>query len=96
MGYDSAAYIPHAVSSHEPFFAEVANFYYGDPYFPPVADQGLLSKDYCGSVLSWSNPNHTIRTSAGDPYPYQGRQNPFTALSRSGIAKCLSNAICQS
>jgi gamma-glutamyltranspeptidase/glutathione hydrolase len=58
------------------------DFYYGDPYYAPKSPmRGLLSKAYAKerSLLIQEDINNpTIQP--GDPYPYQGEQNPFKQL----------------
>jgi gamma-glutamyltranspeptidase/glutathione hydrolase len=58
------------------------DFYYGDPYFPPEEPiRGLLSKDYAKArfgEIDWDRNNP--RVGAGDPYPFEGKENPFTKL----------------
>jgi gamma-glutamyltranspeptidase/glutathione hydrolase len=83
MGYNSARYIHALYQAMNLAFAD-RDFYYGDPYFPPVEPiQGLLSKEYAhdrAKLIDWERNDPTIRP--GDPYPYQGAQNPFTDLLR--------------
>jgi gamma-glutamyltranspeptidase/glutathione hydrolase len=58
------------------------DFYYGDPYVPPVEPiKGLLSKDYAKSRfqgIDWAKNDPNVKP--GDPYPFQGEKNPFAAL----------------
>jgi gamma-glutamyltranspeptidase/glutathione hydrolase len=58
------------------------DFYYGDPYVPPEEPvRGLLSKDYAKAryaQIDWTRNDPAVKP--GDPYPYQGGTNPFTAL----------------
>ncbi|PYQ32787.1 MAG: gamma-glutamyltransferase [Acidobacteria bacterium] len=81
MGYNSARYIHTVYQAMNLAFAD-RDFYYGDTYVPPVEPvRGLLSRDYARDrrklVRSDRNdPNIT----AGDPYPFQGEQNPFLDL----------------
>ena len=81
MGYQTSRYI-HAlyqVMNHS--FAD-RDFYYGDPYLPPVEPvAGLLSKEYARHRLSqidWERNNPEVKP--GDPYPFQGEQNPYLDL----------------
>ncbi len=78
MGYNSARYIHTLYQAMNLAFAD-RDFYYGDPYFPPEEPiVGLLSKDYArhraASILEHRN-DPTI--GPGDPYPFQGGENPF-------------------
>lgn len=63
MGYNSARYIHTVYQAMSLAFAD-RDFYYGDPYFPPVEPvQGLLSEDYA-RVRSSCVPTATTPTSA--------------------------------
>jgi gamma-glutamyltranspeptidase / glutathione hydrolase len=81
MGYNSPAYIHTIYQAMSLAFAD-RDFYYGDPYTGPVEPvRGLLSKDYARARYA------TIRRDAndptvkpGDPYPFEGGTNPFSAL----------------
>ncbi|MGD8894602.1 MAG: gamma-glutamyltransferase [Acidobacteriota bacterium] len=81
MGYNSARYIHTLYQSMNLAFAD-RDFYYGDPAFPPEEPvAGLLSKDYARArfrqIRAEAN-NPDVRP--GDPYPFQGGENPFRAL----------------
>ena len=81
MGYNSAKYIHTLYQTMNLTFAD-RDFYYGDPYFPPAEPmQGLLSKAYAkqrAESISFekNNPN----TGPGDPYPFEGKINPYLGL----------------
>ena len=81
MGYNSANYLHALYQVMNLSFAD-RDFYYGDPYFPPEEPiEGLLSKDYAKARLAtidWerNDPN----AAPGDPYPFQGGENPFIHL----------------
>lgn len=79
LGYNSADYIHTLYQAMSLAFAD-RDFYYGDPYFPPEEPiDGLLSKDYAALRAAGIDPEHndpTIRP--GDPYPFQGGENPYT------------------
>ena len=81
MGYNSANYLHALYQVMNLSFAD-RDFYYGDPYFPPEEPiEGLLSKDYAKArleTIDWdrNDPN----AGPGDPYPFQGEENPFTDL----------------
>jgi gamma-glutamyltranspeptidase/glutathione hydrolase len=81
MGYNSARYLNTVYQAMSLAFAD-RDFYYGDPYFPPVEPiEGLLSKAYAKERakridLDRSNP----RITPGDPYPFQHGTNPFSDL----------------
>jgi gamma-glutamyltranspeptidase/glutathione hydrolase len=81
MGYNSAAYIHAIYQAMNLAFAD-RDFYYGDPYFAPAEPaRGLLSKDYAKArygQINWARNDSTVKP--GDPYPYQGGQNPFSEL----------------
>ncbi|HET7132918.1 MAG TPA: gamma-glutamyltransferase, partial [Gammaproteobacteria bacterium] len=81
MGYNSARYIHALYQAMNLAYAD-RDFYYGDPYVPPVEPiKGLLSKDYARARLAeidWQHNNPLIKP--GDPYPYQNAKNPYTNL----------------
>jgi gamma-glutamyltranspeptidase/glutathione hydrolase len=81
MGYNSARYIHTLYQAMNLAYAD-RDFYYGDPYVPPVEPiKGLLSKDYARerfATIDWRRNNPLVRP--GDPYPYQGATNPFRDL----------------
>jgi gamma-glutamyltranspeptidase/glutathione hydrolase len=78
MGYNSARYIHTLYQAMNLAFAD-RDFYYGDPYVPPVEPiKGLLSKDYARErygQINWTQNNPHVRP--GDPYPFQGATNPY-------------------
>ena len=78
MGYNSSRYIHTLYQVMNLAFAD-RDFYYGDPYFPPEEPvEGLLSKEYAKARLkqiNWERNDPKVRP--GDPYPFQGEQNPF-------------------
>ena len=78
MGYNSARYI-HALYQVMNLAYADRDFYYGDPYFPPEEPiRGLLSKQYARerlALIDWQHNDPAVKP--GDPYPYQGGQNPF-------------------
>ena len=81
MGYNSARYLHALYQVMNLAFAD-RDFYYGDPYFPPAEPiAGLLSKDYASNRLAsvnWEANDPDI--GPGDPYPFQGGENPFWHL----------------
>jgi len=81
MGYNGASYIHTVYQAMNLAFAD-RDFYYGDPYFPPVEPKrGLLSKEYAKARAATINPDRNDpRAGAGDPYPFQGEKNPFRDL----------------
>ena len=78
MGYNSVNYIHTLYQVMNLAFAD-RDFYYGDPYFPPEEPiQGLLSKEYAKARLKTMNKNtNDPRVKPGDPYPYEGKSNPY-------------------
>ncbi len=88
MGYDSAQYIHTLYQAMNLAYAD-RDFYYGDPAFEPVPPiRGLLSKDYARARAQLMRANHNdpdVRP--GDPYPYQGGKNPFTATLKNWHSK---------
>lgn len=81
MGYNSAAYIHTLYQVMNLAFAD-RDFYYGDPYGKPKTPiRGLLHESYAKARASTidlhqNNPN----VLPGDPYPYEGRRNPYLSL----------------
>jgi len=81
MGYNSPRYMHAIYQAMNMAFAD-RDFYYGDPYVPPVEPiRGLLSKDYAKArfgAINWEKNDPDVRP--GDPYPFQGEKNPFAGL----------------
>jgi gamma-glutamyltranspeptidase/glutathione hydrolase len=81
MGYNSPKYIHTIYQAMNLAFAD-RDFYYGDPDFAPEEPvKGLLSKAYAqarAKTINWEKNDPNAKP--GDPYPYQGGTNPFTAL----------------
>ncbi len=81
MGYNSARYV-HALYQVMNLTYADRDFYYGDPYMPPATPiKGLLSKDYArerAKAINWERNDPNVKP--GDPYPFQGGTNPYTAL----------------
>jgi gamma-glutamyltranspeptidase/glutathione hydrolase len=81
MGYNSARYIHTLYQTMNLSFAD-RDFYYGDPYMPPVEPiEGLLSKSYAKqrrAQIDWERNNPG--TKPGDPYPFQDDKNPYLEL----------------
>jgi len=81
MGYNSTRYIHTVYQSMSMAFAD-RDFYYGDPYFGPKQPiKGLLSKEYAKIRAAQINPDkNDPNIGPGDPYPFEGRTNPFVSL----------------
>ncbi|HUH32068.1 MAG TPA: gamma-glutamyltransferase, partial [Rhodanobacter sp.] len=81
MGYNSPQYINTLYQAMNLAFAD-RDFYYGDPYFPPEEPvHGLLSKAYAKARFAQlDTTGNDPDVKPGDPYPYQGRTNPFKDL----------------
>jgi gamma-glutamyltranspeptidase/glutathione hydrolase len=81
MGYNSTRYIQTLYQAMSLSFAD-RDFYYGDPAFSKDQPmKGLLSKDYAkqrAQLINFDRNNPDI--APGDPYPFEGRTNPFTDL----------------
>lgn len=81
MGYNSSQYIHTLYQSMNLSFAD-RDFYYGDPYLPPVEPmKGLLSKEYAkqrARLISTDKNDPLI--GPGDPYPFEGKSNPWLSL----------------
>lgn len=80
LGYNSPDYIHFLYQVMSLAFAD-RDFYYGDPYFPPVEPiQGLLSKDYAKERLKiMDKVRNPLVVKPGDPYPFEGKTNPYKA-----------------
>jgi gamma-glutamyltranspeptidase/glutathione hydrolase len=78
MGYNSTRYIHTIYQTMSLAFAD-RDFYYGDPAFSPDEPiKGLLSKDYAkerAKQVNWEKNDPKI--GPGDPYPYEGKTNPY-------------------
>jgi len=81
MGLNSARYIHTLYQVMNLAFAD-RDFYYGDPYFPPEEPlKGLLSKEYARERLKLINwEKNDPRSGPGDPYPFEGKKNPWQNL----------------
>jgi gamma-glutamyltranspeptidase/glutathione hydrolase len=81
MGYNSTKYIHTLYQAMNLAFAD-RDFYYGDPAFGPEEPmKGLLSKDYAkerSKAINWE-VNDT-KAGPGDPYPFEGKTNPYGDL----------------
>jgi len=81
MGFNSARYIHALYQVMNLCFAD-RDFYYGDPYVPPAEPlAGLLSKDYAASrmkAINWEK--NDPKAGPGDPYPFEGKTNPYLPL----------------
>ncbi|MCC6287556.1 MAG: gamma-glutamyltransferase [Chitinophagaceae bacterium] len=81
MGYNSANYIHTICQAMHYAFAD-RDFYYGDPDFPPQEPmEGLLSKAYAKNRAALISPFKNDATAGpGDPYPFEGKTNPYLSL----------------
>lgn len=81
MGYNSARYIHTLYQAMNLAFAD-RDFYYGDPAFAPEEPiKGLLSKEYAkerSKLINWEMNDPKV--APGDPYPFEGKQNPYNEL----------------
>jgi len=88
MGFNSTRYIHTMYQVLSMTFAD-RDFYYGDPYFPPVEPmKGLLSKDYAKQRVKQMNMSmNDPKIKPGDPYPFEGKTNPYnSSLEKFGVA----------
>jgi gamma-glutamyltranspeptidase / glutathione hydrolase len=78
MGFNSAKYIHTLYQVMNLTFAD-RDFYYGDPYFAPEEPiKGLLSKEYAKERIKSINwEKNDPKAPPGDPYPFEGKINPF-------------------
>jgi gamma-glutamyltranspeptidase/glutathione hydrolase len=97
MGYNSARYINTVYQALSLAHAD-RDFYYGDPYFPPAEPiKGLLSKDYARERARLiNNERNDPDQKPGDPYPFQGEQNPFLPLLKNWSNRAPANASAES
>lgn len=81
MGYNSARYMHTLYQVMNLTFAD-RDFYFGDPYLDPEEPmKGLLSKEYARERLKAINWKHNDeRATPGDPYPFEGKTNPYLDL----------------
>jgi gamma-glutamyltranspeptidase/glutathione hydrolase len=82
MGYNSTRYIQTLYQAMSLSFAD-RDFYYGDPAFAAGRQpmKGLLSKEYAKQRAQLVNfDRNDPAVEPGDPYPFEGRTNPFTDL----------------
>ncbi len=81
MGYNSARYIHTIYQAMNLAFAD-RDFYYGDPYVntgQPM--KGLLSKEYAKArAATIGFDRNDAQAAPGDPYPFEGRVNPWGDL----------------
>jgi len=81
MGYNSTRYIHTLYQAMNLGFAD-RDFYYGDPAFATGQPmKGLLSKEYAKERAKLITYDRNLANAApGDPYPFEGRTNPFAEL----------------
>ncbi len=80
MGFNSPEYIHTLYQVLNLTFAD-RDFYYGDPYFSRTPIKGLLSKEYAKQRAAQISRTHNdAGAGPGDPYPFEGKQNPLLHL----------------
>ncbi|MBL8113431.1 MAG: gamma-glutamyltransferase [Acidobacteria bacterium] len=81
MGFNSARYVNTLNQAMALAFAD-RDFYYGDPYVPPVEPvKGLLSKDYAKERAKLVRADRNDPAiGPGDPFAFEGGKNPFPEL----------------
>src|SRR6201994_316027 len=81
MGFNSSRYIHTVYQAMNLAFAD-RDFYYGDPYMSTGQPmKGLLSKEYAkerAKLIGFER--NDAQAAPGDPYPFEGRVNPFGEL----------------
>ncbi len=84
MGYNSAKYIHTIYQAMNLSFAD-RDFYYGDSYAAPEEPmKGLLSKVYAKQRAAQIRMDRNdANAGPGDPYPYEGKINPYIDLLKS-------------
>jgi len=94
MGYNSAQYIHTLYQAMNFAFAD-RDFYYGDPYVPPVEPiRGLLSKEYAADrATEMRLDRNDSHVRPGDPYPYQNDENPFSEVLDRWQPRLMSRAV---
>lgn len=87
MGYNSPKYIHTVYQAMNLAYAD-RDFYYGDPAFPPQEPiKGLLSKDYAkarAQLIGYEKNDAFAQP--GDPYPFEGKTNPYLDLLKQRVA----------
>ena len=78
MGYNSTRYVHTLYQAMNLAFAD-RDFYYGDPAFAPEEPmKGLLSKEYAKErAKSINQEMNDTKAGPGDPYPFEGKKNPY-------------------
>jgi gamma-glutamyltranspeptidase/glutathione hydrolase len=86
LGYNSTDYIHTVYQAMNLAFAD-RDFYYGDPDFPPAEPtRGLLSKEYAKQrAATIRKDRNDDAAGPGDPYPFQGGQNPYLEQLRRAV-----------
>ncbi|CAD5256701.1 MULTISPECIES: gamma-glutamyltransferase family protein [unclassified Imperialibacter] len=81
MGYNSSKYIHTLYQVMSMAFSD-RDFYYGDPYFGPEEPmKGILSKEYAKERVKQINwEMNDAKIGPGDPYPFEGKVNPYSEL----------------
>ena len=81
MGYNSSNYIHTVYQAMSLAFAD-RDFYYGDPAYVDSPMEGLLSKEYAKERAKLIGEVNDPKIAAGDPYPFQGGDNPYLDILR--------------
>ncbi len=81
MEYNSSKYLHTVYQAMNLSFAD-RDFYYGDPYFSPkIPINGLMSKTYAKERAKLiTDAMNKPYVGPGDPYPFEGKVNPFNKL----------------
>ena len=94
MGFNTAKYIHTVYQAMNMAFAD-RDFYYGDPYTGPEEPiKGLLSKEYAKQRFKAINlEKNDPKVKPGDPYPFEGKTNPFLPVLEKWSASPATSAV---
>ncbi len=92
MGYNSAKYIHTLYQTMNLAFADVIFIMAILIFHPEEPINGLLNKEYAKQRAAQIQYNYNDSVCApGDPYPFEGKINPYTSLLKSRFGKSWPN-----